>query len=97
MDSSGHNRVRGESRSPPNSPVSVDGGQACHAPSIHEQGQAAGGTMDILQKIAQALQRAAQPAAVVSHRSAIERMEKYRPIDFLGKKDDEPSMAKKLA
>ena len=49
--------------------------------------------MDILQHIAQALQRVAQPAAIVPQRSTIERMEKYRPIDFLGKKDDEPSMA----
>ena len=48
--------------------------------------------MNILQKIAQALQRAAQPAVVVPQWSAIERMEKYRPIDFLGKKDDEPSI-----
>ena len=38
MDSTGHNRVRGDSGSHPNSPVSVDGGQASHAPSIHEQG-----------------------------------------------------------
>ena len=37
--------------------------------------------MDILQQIAQALQRAAQSATVVPQRSA---------IDFLGKKDDEP-------
>ena len=71
----------------------MEGGQASHAPSIHEQGQAVGGAMDILQKISQALQRAAQPAAVVPQRSAIERMAKYRPIDFLGRKDDEPSMA----
>ena len=49
--------------------------------------------MDILQQIAQALQRAAQPAAVVPQRSAIERMAKYQPMDFLGNKDDEPSMA----
>ena len=48
--------------------------------------------MDILQQIAQALQRATQPTVVVSQRSAIERMEKYRPMDSLGKKDDEPSM-----
>ena len=48
--------------------------------------------MDILQQIAQALQRAAQPAVVSPQRSAIERMAKYRPLDFLGKKDDEPSM-----
>ena len=48
--------------------------------------------MDILQQIAQALQRATQPAAIFSQRSAIERMAKYRPMDFLGKKDDEPSM-----
>ena len=37
MDSTGHNRVRGDSRSRLNSPVSLDGGQASHAPSIHEQ------------------------------------------------------------
>ena len=52
MDSTCQNRVRGDSRSRPNSPVSVDGGQASHAPSIHEKGQAAGATMDILQQIA---------------------------------------------
>ena len=40
MDSTCHNRVRGDSGSSPNSPISVDGGQASHAPSIHEQGQA---------------------------------------------------------
>ena len=93
MESSGHHGVRGDSGSRPNSPASVDGGQASHAPSIHEQGQAAGGTMDILQQIAQALQRAAQPAQVVPQRTAIERMARYRLIDFLGKKDDEPSIA----
>ena len=92
MDGTGHNRVRGDSGSHPNSLVSVDGGQASHAPSIHEQGQAAGGTMDILQQISQALQRATQPATVVPQRFAIERMEKYQPIDFLRKKDDEPYM-----
>ena len=48
MDSSGHHSVRGDSGSHPNSPASVDGGQASHPPLIHEQGQAAGGTMDIL-------------------------------------------------
>ena len=49
--------------------------------------------MDILQQIAQALQRAVQPVAVSPQRLAIERMAKYRPVDFLEKKDDEPSMA----
>ena len=92
MDSTCHNRVRGDSRSRLNSPVSVDGGQVSHAPSIHEQGQAAGGTMDVLQQIAQALQKSTQPTVVVPQRSTIERMTKYRPIDFLRKKDDEPSM-----
>ena len=86
-------QVGGDSGSRPNSPASVDGGQASHAPPMNDQGQATRGAMDILQQIAQALQRAAQPAAVVPQRSAIERMEKYRPMDFLGKKDDEPSMA----
>ena len=49
MESSNHHRVRGDSGSHQNRPVSVEGGQASHAPSIHEQGQAAGGTIDILQ------------------------------------------------
>ena len=93
MDSSGPHRVRGDSRSRPNSPASVDGGQASHAPPMNDQGQATGGAMDILQQIAQALQRATQPTAFVPQRSAIERMAKYQPMDFLGKKDDEPSMA----
>ena len=93
MDGSGPHRVRGDSGSRPNSPASMEGGQASHAPSIREQGQAAGSDVDILQQIAQALQRVAQSAAFVPQRSAIERMTKYRPMDFLWKKDDEPSMA----
>ena len=64
MDSSSHYNVRGDSGSHPNSPVSMDGGQASHAPSIHEQRQVVGGTIDILQQIAQALQRVAQPSAI---------------------------------
>ena len=93
MDSSGPHRVGGDSGSRPNSPTSVDGGKASHAPPMNDQGQATRGAMDILQHIAQALQRPAQPAAVVPQRSAIERMAKYRPMDFLGKKVDEPSIA----
>ena len=89
MESSGPNRVRGDS----GSHVSVDGEQASHAPSIHEQGKVPGGTLDILQQIDQALHRVAQPSQVVLQKIATERMEKYQPIDFLGKKDDEPSMA----
>ena len=81
--------VRGDSRSCPNSPARVDGGQAIsHAPSIHEQGQATGGLVDILQQIAQALQRVAQPVQVVPQRAVIERMAKYQPTKFLRKKDD---------
>ena len=72
----------------------MEGGQASHAPSIHEQGQAAGSAMDILQQMAHALQRVAQLAAVVPQQSTIERMAKYQPMDFLGKKDDEPSITK---
>ena len=34
-----------------------------------------------------------QSAQVVPQRTTIERMVRYRTIDFLGKKDDEPSMA----
>ena len=96
MDGSRPYRVRGDSGGRLNRPTSVEGGKASHAPSIHEQGQAAGSAMDILQQIAQALQRAAQPATVVPQLSAIERMEKYRPMDFLGEKDDEPSMEENL-
>ena len=40
MDSSGPHWVRGDSGSLPNSPASVDGGQAYHAPSMNGQGQA---------------------------------------------------------
>ena len=65
MDSSGPHRVGGDSGSRPNSPTSVDGGQASHAPPMNDQGRATGGAMDILQQIAQALQRVTQPAAVV--------------------------------
>ena len=38
MDGLGPHRVRGDSGSRPNSPASVEGGQASHASSIHEQG-----------------------------------------------------------
>ena len=71
MDSSGPHKLGGDSRSCSNSPTNVDGGQASHAPPINDQGQVTGGAMDILQQIAQALQRTAQPAAVVPQRSAI--------------------------
>ena len=49
--------------------------------------------MGIRQQLAQALQRAGQLAAIALQRSTIEIMARYRPIDFLGKKEDEPSMA----
>ena len=48
MDSSGPHRVEGDLGSRPNSPVSVEGGQAYHAPSMNEQGQVARGAVDIL-------------------------------------------------
>ena len=48
MDGLGLHRVIGDSRSCPNSPTSVKGGQTSHAPSIREQGQAVGSSMDIL-------------------------------------------------
>ena len=72
--------------------ASVEGGQASHAPPMNESEPAAGGAIDILQQLARALQRAAQPAVVAPQRSAIERMARYRPIDFLGRKEDEPSV-----
>ena len=48
MDSSGPHRVGGYSGSRLNSPASVDGGQASHAPPMNNQGQATGGAIDIL-------------------------------------------------
>ena len=93
MDSSGTQRVKGDQGNRLDSPTSVIGGQASHAPPINESEQVVGGTMGILQQLAQALQRAGQPATNVPLRSAIERMTRYRPIEFLGKKEDEPSMA----
>ena len=74
-------------------PASVEGGQASSAPPMNESEPATVGAIDILQQLAQVLQRAAQPAAVAPQRSAIERMARYRPVDFLGWKEDEPSMA----
>ena len=38
MNSSGPHRVRGDSGSRPNSPVSEDGGQASHASPMSDQG-----------------------------------------------------------
>ena len=58
-------QVGGDSGSRPNSPTSMDGGQASYSPPMNDQGQATGGAMDILQQITQALQRAVQSAAVV--------------------------------
>ena len=49
--------------------------------------------MGILQQLAQA---ARQPAVIAPQRSTIEIMARYRPVDFMGKKEDEPSMAENL-
>ena len=93
MDGLSSQRVVGDQGDRSDSPASVEGGQASHAPPIHQQEPTMGGTMEILHQIAQALQGVAQPAAVAPQRSAIERMARYRPIDFIGKKDDESDMA----
>ena len=55
MDGSGTHRVEGDYGNRPNSPASVVGGQASHAPPVNEPEQVAGGTMDILQHLVQAL------------------------------------------
>ena len=93
MDGLGTHRVEGDPGNRPDSPASVVGGQASHAPPTNEPEQVVGSTMGILQRLAQALLRAGQPAAITLQRSAIERMARYRPVDFMGKKDDEPAMA----
>ena len=64
MDGSGSQRVAGDQGDRPDSPASVEGGKASHAPPMNEPEQVVGGTMDILQQLAQALQRAGQPAAI---------------------------------
>ena len=58
MDGSTSLRVEDDQGTRPNSPASVEGGQASHAPPMSEPEQVAGGTMGILQQLAQALQRA---------------------------------------
>ena len=70
------------------------GEQASHAPPTNESEQVVGSTMGILQQLAQALQRAGKPDATAPQRSTIEIMARYRLVDFMGKKDDEPAMAK---
>ena len=52
MDGSSSQRVAGDQGDLPDSPASVEGGQALHAPSIHQQEPTMGGTIDILQQIA---------------------------------------------
>ena len=92
MDGSASLRIEDDEGTRPNSPSSVEGRQASHAPPMSKPEQVAGGTIGILQQLAQALQRAGQPVAIAPKRSAIENMARYRPVDFMGKKEDEPSM-----
>ena len=61
-------RVEEDQGNRQDSPFSVEGGQASHAPPMNESEPTAGGVIDILQQLAQALQRAAQPAAVSPQR-----------------------------
>ena len=68
MDCSGTQRVEGDQGNRLDSPASVIGGQASHAPPTNEPEQVVGGTMGILQQLAQALQRVGQPAANVPQR-----------------------------
>ena len=49
MDSSTPLKVEDDQGNHPDSPASVEGGQASHAPPVNEQKQVAGGTMGILQ------------------------------------------------
>ena len=86
MDCSASLRVEDDQGTRPNSPASVEGGQASHAPPMNEPEQVAGGTIGILQQLAQALQRAGQPSTIAPQRLAIERMARYRPVDIMGNK-----------
>ena len=93
QDGLGTPRVEGDPGNRPDSHASVEGGQASHASPTNEPEQVVGCTMGILQQLAQALQRSGQLAPITPQQSAIERMVRYRLVDFLGKKEDEPSMA----
>ena len=57
-------RVEEDKGNRQDSPASVEGGQSSQVPPMNEPEPAAGGAIDILQQLAQALQRAAQPVAV---------------------------------
>ena len=57
-------RVEDDQGNHQDSPASVEGGQASHVPPMNELEPASGGAIDTLQQLAQALQRAAQQAAV---------------------------------
>ena len=48
MNGSAYLRVEDDKGTLPNSPASVEGGQASHAPPMSELEQVAGGTMGIL-------------------------------------------------
>ena len=93
MEGSASLRVEDDQGTRPNSPNSVEGGQASHAPPMNEPKQVARVTMGIFQQLSHALQRAGEPTVIASQRSAIKRMARYRPVDFMGKKEDEPSIA----
>ena len=49
MDGSASLRVKDDLRNRPNSPASLDGGQASHAPLMNEPEPVVGGNIDILQ------------------------------------------------
>ena len=61
-------RVEDDQGNCQDSRVSVEGGQASHAPPMNEPEPTARGAIDILEQLAQALQRAAQPVAVSPQR-----------------------------
>ena len=71
MDSSAPLRVKDDQGNNPNSLASVEVGQASHALLVNELEQVARGTIGILQRLAQALQRAGHPScncsAAISH------------------------------
>ena len=56
MDGSASLMVEDDQGNHLNSPTSVEGGQASHAPPMNELEPTAGGSIDILQQIAHALQ-----------------------------------------
>ncbi|KAL5816917.1 hypothetical protein ACOSQ3_025295 [Xanthoceras sorbifolium] len=74
----------------PKSPVSVAGGVSRESVSPKAAGPEVQGQLAFMQQMTEFFQNVAR---AVPRRSAIERLAKYRPTDFHGRKDEDASAA----